>query len=710
MNDLSSKTKAPYNNRELSWLQFNARVIELAYDTNLPILERLKFLAISASNLDEFFMVRVGSLKLTSSQAPDPSGLTPKQQLKAIRQKVIEMNEMQDRCLVEHLEPALAQAGIVRKTPENLDDSQRAFVRQHFREEIRSVASPITISADRPLTVMQGARLCVCVHLKSNPANPFQKNMDAEGPSEFFSLISLPTQMQRLVSLPCGRGYEFILLEDIVGMELRELFPEDEVLEWTTMRITRNADFALDDDAEDFFSEMEQFLESRAKSKCIRMRVAPKTSSEMIEFLRGIFELEPDDIYLANAPLDLSAWMSLATDLRFPELRDTPWPPRPSPDFKEGESMFEAIADRDRVLVHPYQSFDPVIEFLRQAVADPNVIAIKQTLYRTSRSSKIVNLLADASRSGKYVTAVIELKARFDEARNMDWAELLERAGVDVVYGVAGYKVHAKFCIVVRREKGGIVRYVHLGTGNYNENTASLYSDISLFTADPQIGIDAIHLMNAITGLSVPQNLEKLAAAPINLRETLMQLIEVEKLNTEHTPAEILLKLNSLVDPKMIDALYAASQRGVKIKINVRGICCLKPGVPGLSENIQVVSILDRFLEHSRILCFRQGGDYKVFISSADWMGRNLDRRIEVLVPIDDTVCRQLVLEVMEAYFADNTNAWEILPDGSHRRLTPGDEPPFRAQERLYERFREEYGSSINPSTTVFKSIHPGTR
>ncbi|MBX3418802.1 MAG: polyphosphate kinase 1 [Pirellulaceae bacterium] len=707
MSETETKIKPSFINRELSWLQFNTRVVELAYDESLPLLERLKFLAISASNLDEFFMVRVGSLKLTTSNVPDPSGMTPTQQLAAIRDKVIEMNLLQDRCLVEHLEPALAQAGLVRLSPNDLNDRQREFVINYFREEVKSVISPTAITEDRPMTALQGAKLCLCIRLKAHQQSPFFKGEGTtEKQTEFFSLISVPSILHRMVFVPSDRGQAFILLEDVIGMALRDLFANEEIVEWTTLRVTRNADFALDDDAEDFFSEMEQFLELRAKSKCIRMRVAQNTSQEMVTFLGKIFKLQPDDVYVANAPLDHSAWMTLVNHPQFAELRDAHWSQSPSSEFLEGESMFDAIAERDRVLIHPYHSFDPVVEFLRQAVADPNVIAIKQTLYRTSRYSKIVSLLAEASRNGKFVTAVVELKARFDEARNMDWAEVLEKAGVEVIYGVVGFKVHAKFCIVVRREKSGICRYVHIGTGNYNENTATLYGDISLFTADPQIGLDAIHVMNAITGLSVPQNLGKLAMAPINLRDTILQLIEVEKINAgDQLPGEILLKLNSLVDPKMIEALYEASQKGVKVKINVRGICCLRPGVPGLSDNIQVVSILDRFLEHSRIIYFRHGGDQKVFISSADWMGRNLDRRIEILAPIDDPICRQQLLEVLEAYFSDNTNAWEILPDGTHRRLKPGENPSFRSQQQLSELFREQYELSVNPRTTVFKPI-----
>jgi polyphosphate kinase len=707
MSKTESVTEPRFVNRELSWLQFDLRVLELALDANLKLLERLKFLAISASNLDEFFMVRVGSLKFTRSVSLDPSGMSPQAQLAAIRERVIELNSLQDRCLLEQLDPQLAAAGIARLHADDLTESRMRFLRQFFHEEVSSIVSPIAVVKGRPITVMKGARLCVCVRLAAQEGNKLLPATSDQGEvGDRYCLIPIPSVINRIVVVPSERGLEYIFLEEIIGLFLPELFPTEVVQEWTTLRITRNADFELDDDTDDFLTEMEELLDLRAKSKCIRLRVAHKTSAEMREFLRQAFELDADDVYDSRAPLDLSALMFLANHPRFPELRDPSWTPVPVFEMREGENLFQKIEERDHVLFHPYQSFDPVVEFIRQAANDPQVIAIKQTLYRTSRFSKLVRALAEASENGKHVTAIVELKARFDEERNMDWAQFLERAGVDVIYGVVGYKVHAKLCIVVRREKSGIRRYVHFGTGNYNESTAGLYSDISLFTCDHQLGMDAVHAVNAITGLSVPQSLGKLSLAPISLRETLMELIEVEKANASAGEVgQISIKLNSLVDPAMIDSLYEASQCGVKIRLNVRGICCLRPGVPGLSENIRVVSVVDRFLEHSRILSFRHGGDYKVYIASADWMGRNLDRRIEVLVPVEDSQCRAKILEVLDAYFSDNVHAWEIQPDGKHRRLTPGKKAEFRSQKHLCEIFQEEFDSAVNPRTTVFNAI-----
>ncbi len=451
---------------------------------------------------------------------------------------------------------------------------------------------------------------------------------------------------------------------------------------------------------------MTELLEKRKISECVRLEVAHTTSEPTLSFLQHVFKITEDDTYRIRGPIDLSAMFELANISGFSSIRDQPWPPQIAPVFATGQNIFDVIAAADRVLFHPYQSYDPVIELVRAAADDPNVIAIKQTLYRSSRNSEIISALADAASSGKSVTAIVELKARFDEARNIQGARRLEQAGVDVIYGVQGLKTHAKICIVVRREEDrGIQRYMHFGTGNYNETTATLYSDISYFTNNAQLGNDAVHFFNAITGLSVPQDLRLIAVAPINLRDKLLELIEIETQNARQGgTGTINAKLNSLADQKIIDALYEASAAGVEIQLNVRGICCLRPGVPGLSERIRVTSIVDRMLEHARIFHFGHGGDDQIYIASADWMPRNLDRRVELLVPILDKDCRNLILHNLMTYYMDNLKAKILTSDARYVPASPENDEPFRAQEQLYREACDMYAAFSNPKATVFKA------
>jgi polyphosphate kinase len=704
-----------YFNRESSWLNFNQRVLEQAFNPANPILERVKFLAITASNLDEFFMVRVGSLSIAAasgSNQTDIAGLTAQDQLKLIRKRILEQNQLQYGCLLDELLPGLAEHRIQRLEPGQLSSRQREYLASYFEEEIVSVLSPIAVERPEDFPVLRGARMCVCVRLGNGSGGKLRpRNVSDEPGSEGkeagsrFVLIPFAGNLPRIITLPRDAGYEFLLLEDLIGLFLDRLLPEQKVLEWTPLRIIRNADFELDEEAGDFLREMQQLITSRATSDCVRLELSENASEEMRKFLQSSLVVEDDDIYLARGPLDLSALMTLVGLPQFPHLREAAWPPVPAPEFAAGENIFDVVAQRDVLLLHPYQNYDPVLELIQTAARDPGVLAIKQTLYRTSRDSKIVSALADAAESGKHVTVVLELKARFDEQRNINWAKRLERAGVDVIYGVSGLKTHAKLCVVVRREKGGIKRYVHFGTGNYNEVTANLYSDVSFLTSDAQLAMDAVHVFNAITGLSVPQTLEKLSLAPINLRASLLDLIEIETANAEAgIPAEIVGKLNSLVDQRMIDALYKASQAGVKVRLNIRGICCLRPGVKGLSENIRVTSVVDRFLEHSRILQFRHGGDQKLFIGSADWMTRNLDRRIELLIPIEDPACRQRLSDALEAYFKDNVSASELRSDGTYRRVPIRKKGEFRSQAYLYEQAQTLFENVTNPRTTVFRA------
>jgi polyphosphate kinase len=495
------------------------------------------------------------------------------------------------------------------------------------------------------------------------------------------------------------------MLEDVIGMFLDELFPNQIVLEWTALRVTRNGDVGLNEDGRvDLLEGMKEMLHARLSADCVRLTISSNASELMRSFLQQCIEVDDSLVYPIEGPLALTDFFALANLPGFDQLKDDPWPPHASPDFPADQNLFDLIVERDRMLHHPYQSYDPVVAFIQQAAKDPAVLAIKQTLYRTSRDSAIVSALRQAAKNGKNVTVILELKARFDEARNIDWATLLEDAGVDVIYGVRGLKTHAKCCIVVRREPTGIRRYVHFATGNYNESTSRLYGDISLFTCDDQIGMDAVHLFNAVTALSTPQPFAKLSAAPIDLRDTLLKLIEVEKLNAQNKGSGLIVgKLNSLVDPQLINALYEASQAGVKIRLNVRGLCCLVPGRKNLSENIQVISIVDRFLEHARILYFRQAGDDRVFISSADWMVRNLDRRVELMIPVQDLTCKARLIRILNTYFEDNINAFELKSDGSYvpvKKKKTG--AVFRAQWELYQESQHLLESQINSEGPVF--------
>jgi polyphosphate kinase len=669
-----------YLNRELSWLEFNQGVLDEAHDSSVPLLERLKFLAISASNLDEFFMVRVGGLKLVVNQENppvDPAGMTVREQLDAIADRVHVMTGDQYRCYLEELEPQLAQAGVRRLSVAELNERQKQTVIQFFSDEVASVLTPMAVDGSSDFPLLPHQMLHVAVRLSP-----------AEGETESrFAIIPLGRSLGRFVTLPSDRGYCYILLEDVVAAHVERFFPGETVVQRAVFRITRNADLAVRDDlVHDLLSEIEELLDDRKLGQCVRLEIAAQADAETVAFLRRALNVDEREIYPLPGPLDLAGFMRLSDLQGFDNLKYEPWPPRIPPDVDLAAGMFNVVGRRDILLMHPYDSFEPVVRFLEEAADDPDVLAIKQTLYRTSRNSPIVAALERAAERGKYVTAVIELRARFDEARNIEWARNLERAGVQVIYGVKGLKTHAKICIIVRREPHGIIRYVHFGTGNYNEITSRLYSDVSLMTANEEFGADAIAFFNAITGFSQPQRFRKIDAAPLGLRERIIEMIDAETERKNHgQKARIIAKLNSLVDPEIIEALYRASNAGVEIKLNIRGVCCLRPGVPKLSENITVISIIDRFLEHSRILYFHHGGDRRVFISSADWMPRNLDRRVELLVPVEDRALKDRLLQTLKTYFKDDVKSRRLLPDGGYKRLMPSAKrPAVRAQEVLY--------------------------
>jgi polyphosphate kinase len=656
-----------YINRELSWLEFNQRVLNQAQYAKVPVLERLKFLAITASNMDEFFMVRVGGLQLQEAQqiqAPDPSGATVTEQLRAIYDRVDKIIRDQYDCFLTSIEPILNSEGITRVVSSEANPLCKESLQRYFEQEIYPVVSPMDLDPDAPFPLLSNLGFYLCVRMASG---------EQDSPHRF-AFIPIGKSLPRLIKIPGQRGaYTYALIEDVISFFVERYYPGKRVEECIAFRVTRNADVSVrEDSASDLILGMEEVLSSRRSADFVRLEIDSKVSEPTLKYLIEKMMLSPRDIFKIPGPLDLSALMSITEIEGFPNLRDTVWPPQKSPQIDSTKSMFENIASQDLLLCHPYESFEPVVRLIEEAANDPDVLAIKQTLYRTSRKSPIVASLKKAAELGKYVTVVVELKARFDEARNMVWARELERSGVQVVYGVRGLKTHAKICIVVRREIDGIVRYVHFGTGNYNESTARMYSDISYLTCDESLGKDASAFFNAITGYSQPQTYEKLESAPLGLRKKLISLIEEEtQRRLQGQKAFIYAKLNALVDPEIIQALYRASQAGVTIKLNVRGICCLKPGVHGLSENITAVSIVDRFLEHARILHFSHGGQDAVYISSADWMPRSLDRRIELLTPVEDTASKRKLIEILATYFQDNQNSWKLLSDGSYQRLEP---------------------------------------
>ena len=687
----SSKPPAhPFVNRELSWLEFNQRVLEQAADETLPLLERAKFLAITSSNLDEFMMVRVGGLKLQydrNAMVRDPSGLTVSEQLQAVASCCKQIVTRQYEVLQESLEPLLAESDVQRIDLKKCSDRCLEAADQRFHNDVLAVLSPQAVFEERPFPLLQGLGVNLCVRLKANAEVGAAGAEGTPTPQWEYAIVPLGRTVPRLMPMPADRGHAYVLLEELISHYIDDFFPGREVMECIAFRITRNADVELQEDsAADLMIGMEEVLESRRQSRAVRLEYSAGASDATLAFLSEKMQLKSQDLYPINGPLDLTYLFTLHGLEGFDSMRDKPWPAQGTPEIDPTESMFTNIARQDLLMVHPYESFDPVVRLIEEAAVDPDVLAIKQVLYRTSRKSPVVAALRRAAEHGKYVSAIVELKARFDEARNIEWAREMEKDGVQVIYGIRGLKTHAKVCIIVRQEPQGIVRYMHFGTGNYNEVTATLYSDVSLLTCSEQLGSDATAFFNAVTGASQPQQLQHLSAAPTSLRNQILDLIENETLRCKQgQKAEIIAKINALVDTAVIEALYRASQAGVKIRLNVRGVCCLKPGVKGLSDNIRVVSIVDRFLEHARILYFRHGGEPELFISSADWMPRNLDRRVELMIPVDDRRCREKLIDTLHAYFRDDANTWLMQSDGSYRRVEPKDEP-FRAQLHLYQR------------------------
>jgi polyphosphate kinase len=667
-------------NRELSWLEFNQRVLDEAMNPSVPLMERLKFLAITSSNLDEFFMVRVGGLQMLARKGrvkTDIAGLTPTQQLDAVSTRVHEMALAQDDCYLNELKPRLMEAGIRCLSRDELTPAQADVISRFFDSEIYPLLTPMAVSecSEFPLLVNQSLNLLVS--LEPEP--------DGDHGSRY-AIIPLGQSPSRFISLPCDTGYAYMLLEDVVANFLDRFFPGQQVRECVPFRISRNADLTLREDlASDLLAEMEHVLDERKQSATVRLELDASASNALRSFMQTCLGVDDLHIYASAAPLDLAAFMQLAELSGYESLKYEPWAAQQGSGIDPSRSMFDLLASGDVLLYHPFESFEPVVRLIEEAAEDPDVIAIKQVLYRISRHSPIVAALKRAAENGKYVTAVVELKARFDEARNIEWAREMERSAVQVIYGAKGFKIHAKVCVIARREANGIRRYVHYGTGNYNEATARLYTDVSYMSSNDELGADASIFFNAVNGYSQLQKFNRLAMAPITLRDQVLELIRAEAERCQQgQKAHIMVKLNALADKQVIDALYEASQAGVKIQLNVRGICCLRPGVSGLSENITVVSIVDRFLEHSRIFYFHHGGDERVLISSADWMPRNLDHRMELMVPIDDPPSKARLVRVLEACLQDTVKGRIMRSDGTYEHLAPKGKQTMGSQEVLY--------------------------
>lgn len=664
-------------NRELSWIEFNRRVLEEALDETQPLLERLKFLAIFSTNLDEFFMVRVSGLQEQLEANPlllSPDGLSPASQLRLIRERLLPLLERQMECLRRDVLPGLEKYGVRIVPYAQLTGAEHEELRAYFTERIFPVLTPLSYDPSHPFPNISNISLNLGTFVKPDNADDEELK---------FARIKLPPNVPRLI--PIGHGYQFVLLEEVVAAHIDTLFPGMRVEECRPFRITRNADIEIEEDeAGDLLKTVEKQLRRRRFDFGVRLEVASGMSRTMVEVLRRALELEEQDVYTIDGMLNIPDLMALYK-LDLPDLKDKPFRPATPAALKATENIFDAIRVQDILLHHPYDSFAPVVEFLRAAAVDPNVLAIKQTLYRVGPDSPIVRALIEAAERGKQVAVLVELKARFDEENNILWARKLEQAGVHVVYGVLGLKTHAKLALVVRQEANVLRRYVHLSTGNYNPATARIYTDLGLFTADPDFGADVSELFNSLTGYSRQKHFRKLLVAPVNLRRQLVSLIRREvRHHQAGRPSGLVAKFNSLTDTMMIEELYAASRAGVPIDLVVRGVCCLRPGLPDHSETIRVGSIVGRFLEHSRAYRFINGGEEEIYIGSADFMSRNLDRRVEVLFPVQDERLKERVRrEVLDRALSDNVKMRWLQADGSYLRRAVQDDQPRSFQDFL---------------------------
>ena len=670
-----------YVNREMSWLEFDYRILNEARDKSIPLFERLKFLSITASNLDEFFMVRVASLKdmvHARYKKPDIAGLKPEEQLVLIGEKTHDLVALQYSTYNRSLLPALKQQGLqIVCEHEELTEQEGTFVDKFFHNNVYPVLTPMAVDSSRPFPLIRNKSL--------NIAALVQKK-DGEQDLEF-AMVQVPSGLPRIVELPAGEDGEcrVILLEEIIERNMKELFLNYNIVSAHPFRIMRNADFTLDEEeAVDLLEEIQKQLKKRQWGEVIRLEVEEKVDKRLLKILKRELAVGTEAIYEISGPLDLTFLMKMYGMSGFDHLKTPPYTPQPVPAFMNDDDIFTNIRKGDILLHHPYQTFDPVVNFVRTAAKDPDVLAIKQTLYRVSGHSPIIAALAEAAENGKQVSVLVELKARFDEENNINWAKKLEKSGCHVIYGLVGLKTHSKITLVVRREEDGIRRYVHLGTGNYNDSTAKLYTDCGLMTCHPQIGEDATAVFNMLSGYSEPPTWNKLSLAPLWLRGRCIKIIRRE---TAHAragkPAHIMAKMNSLCDKEVIANLYEASCAGVKIELVIRGICCLKAGVPGLSENISVHSIVGNYLEHARIFYFENDGSPEVYMGSADWMPRNLDKRVEIMFPVEDPVLKEQVIHILQVQLEDNVIAHILQPDGTYEKIDKRGKVLVTAQEQF---------------------------
>jgi polyphosphate kinase len=691
-------------NRELSWLAFNERVAEEAADASNPLIERAKFAAIVASNLDEFFMVRVARLRNAIEEGdtdPDPSGLTPAQQLREVSARVHALVDRLYTLVTADLLPGLAANGIRIASAADLDDVRRDALAAYFRDDVLPVLTPLAVDTSRPFPMLSS--LSVNLALRLAPAE--------EGLADRIAVVQVPSGLPRLVRVAGGEGVTFVVLDEVIRAGLDSLFPGQVVLEAAAFRLTRDSELELDDEGgQSYVEALEVELRRRRKSDVVRVEIDGGASEVLASLLVGLAGLDDEDLYRVPGFLDLHALWGIVELPGFEALRDPGM--KPVPVLGEGDAgrIFDVLDAGDLLVHHPYEGFEPVLALVEQAAVDPDVLAIKQTLYRPGSDSPVVAALMRAADRGKQVTVVVELMARFDEERNLRWARALEEAGAHVIYGIRGLKVHAKCCMVVRRTPLGLRRYVHVGTGNYNHRTARLYTDVGLFTSSAAIGVDASAFFNALTGYSDPPRMKKLVMSPAQLRDRLLKLVERESRRAQDgQPALIRAKMNALVDERMIDALYRASASGVRVQLNVRGICALRPGVKGLSENIEVVSIVGRFLEHSRIFHFQNGGEDEVYLASADWMPRNLDRRVELMAPIEAPECRRRLMHVLDILFRDNVKGRRLAPDGTWRvPARHAADAPLEAQAALYDHARRAWERRETAPPATLEPIERG--
>ena len=687
-----------YINRELSWLEFNDRVLREGMSADVPLLERLKFLSIVSSNLDEFFMIRVAGLKEAAAlgNRGDFSGMTPRDQLTAIAARTKRMVAEQSQAISE-VAAALVPHGLTLSEIQGVTNEQKRFLRSYFISNILPVLTPLGVEELDPPPLLPGLKLYLALLLKPEKPSP------AEGgePSKM-AVVPVPGSLPQFVNVPTNnKSVCLVRLEDVLSDNIGVLFSGYQIEARVLFRVTRDADVAVDEeDAAELIEAMEAAILARRRRAVVRLvmsaRPDPRLKSRLVEKMK----VTEEDVYEVDGMLDPTSLMQVATRPGFDELKYPDWTPQPSRDLAGHNDLWEVLQEQDVLLFHPYESFDPVIQLVNQAADDPNVLAIKQTLYRTSGDSPIVGALARAAEKGKQVTVLVELKARFDEAKNVQWARRLEDAGCYVIYGIAGFKTHAKALLIVRREAHRVRRYLHVSTGNYNDRTARLYSDCGLLTSDSDLTGDAAAFFNLLTGYSQAVGWNKLAIAPTGMRQRFLDLIDREiQASTPDRPGLIIAKVNSLQDRKICNALYEASCAGVRVQLNVRGICCLRPGIPNVSENIEVISIVDRYLEHARIFYFLNGGHEEVYLSSADWMIRNLDKRLELLFPVQQENLKRRLIGILNTYFSDNVKARRLYADG-HYEMVRLSGPSIRAQERFY---REAVEATKTPPPTILE-------